>query len=519
MMTKTPSMTTKIFNALTMVDFFQQNVSLKLEEKNRVSMKIGRVFSFTIVIFLVYNFFSSDMIQKLNPMILQQNLELNNRKEINFSEENFVFSMAIASFNNTIFQDPSIFTFSLLQSNVKNGTIYTNKEKASVSCTADDFKRFPGYFQGQNLNGSTCLKEKEFSIKGYWDEPELDFFQIEVHACKNSSNNSVICKPQEEIENFFADKYFNIWIEQKFFDFTSFDEPIMKKINNYFRGLEKGQTKIMRLFMTKTSIITDTASAYSDFQTIDSYRHNRIEYDSTFSNEVLFRLVLYSDQTYVVYNRRYQKLFDLLALLGGILNALVLIFGFIVKYFYNLSIIRLIFKKLFFIQERPSLYNMEKENLIRSHFLRSIKKISPKMKKSNVNDWRKKGLTLWENIKFFFFKFGLPDPNIKKKILFKEILRLCNRKIDLIEILKKIEEIDKIKLVLFSKEQISLFDSLQKKKIDHNNLKEISEMDKYALNLNDINGEEINNLEKYLREIKQKINPTEMEKRFISIIY
>ena len=396
-MTRTYSIMRKIVNTITTIDFFQQNVSLKLEEKNRVSLTIGRVFSFAIFIFLLYNFFSSDMIQKSNPIVLQQNFELNNRKEIIFSEKNFAFSMAIASFNNTIFNDPSLFTFTILQSHVKNGTIYTNIEKDSVSCNADDFKRFPGYFERQNLNGSTCMKEKDFSIKGFWDEPELDFLQIEVHPCKNSSSNSVVCKSQNEIENFFADKYFNIWVEQKFFDFTKFNEPILQKINNYFRGLENGQTKIMRLFMTKTSIITDTSLVYSELEEVESFRHSRVEYDSTFSNDVLFRLLLYSDQTYVVYNRRYQKMFDLMALLGGILNALTLIFGFIVKYFYNLSIIHLILNKLFFLQGKPSSFNLRKENLIRNKVSKIKRKIPLKTKKNDLQD---KEFNFWENIKF-----------------------------------------------------------------------------------------------------------------------
>ena len=69
------------------IDFFQQNISLKIKSKYRVSLIGGRFLSLGIIIFILYNAINSDMINKSNLIVLQQSIKTISRPAINLNED------------------------------------------------------------------------------------------------------------------------------------------------------------------------------------------------------------------------------------------------------------------------------------------------------------------------------------------------------------------------------------------------------------------------------------------------
>ena len=74
------------------LDFFQQNVILKLNGNYAVSLLPGKLFSIGIIMFLVYNFLESNMINKINPNVIQQSYTDSEIPEILLTNENFEYS-------------------------------------------------------------------------------------------------------------------------------------------------------------------------------------------------------------------------------------------------------------------------------------------------------------------------------------------------------------------------------------------------------------------------------------------
>lgn len=79
----------KIVTLLTYLDFFQQNASLKLNGRYRISLVSGKLVSIGIIIFLLYNSVESNMIKKTNPIVLQQSFEDSEKPAILLTNENF----------------------------------------------------------------------------------------------------------------------------------------------------------------------------------------------------------------------------------------------------------------------------------------------------------------------------------------------------------------------------------------------------------------------------------------------
>jgi len=52
-----------------------------------------------------------------------------------------------------------------------------------------------------------------FQIGGYWDQPEVYTFQVEINECQNSSDSEIVCQPQEIIDAFISDdKYVSYYL-------------------------------------------------------------------------------------------------------------------------------------------------------------------------------------------------------------------------------------------------------------------------------------------------------------------
>ena len=78
----------KAIELLAYLDFFQQNVSLKLNGCYRISLLQGKLFSIGIMVFLLYNVLTSDMMNKINPTVQQSYID-SEIPEIILTKENF----------------------------------------------------------------------------------------------------------------------------------------------------------------------------------------------------------------------------------------------------------------------------------------------------------------------------------------------------------------------------------------------------------------------------------------------
>ena len=509
----------QIWNTFGVFDLFKHDVSLKIYNRYAVSISLGKFFSVGIFILLFYSFFSSDMIQKSNPIILQQLVPNKNRPTFFFSKKNFVFSFAVVDSNNAIYHDPSIFNFRAAQMTAKNGQDALQKEINIQLCSSHHFERFYGFFEKQNLTYSSCLNTSNFTIKGYWDEDEVSQLNLALLKCVNSSESNIICKAKEEIDSFFADKYFSIWMEDNNYDMNNFNSPLSSKIKNLFRNIELQKTKVLRFYMQKSIAILDNGWANIDEEIIESYSHGNIVDDFTQVNDILFYFHMYSSDFNQVFQRRYQKLFDLLARLGGMLNVLIIIGSTLVNYFYDWEIKELILNKLYtFKRSRNEDNKMNKgfkfffekfENFFKSVKIKSAKRscdVANKEKlKMNFCEWVS---AIFKNKK---------KRSYKEK-LYLEYLEKSGDKLDLFKIIKKLEEIEKIKQIIFNKKQLDLFNLLKKQNLNLSEELCFKSHFNYTLNLNKIEIKKKSSINDYISKIKVGEGTEEIEKKLLRMI-
>lgn len=509
----------KIFRFLGILDLFQQNVSLKLNNRYRVSITLGKILTVGIFVFMLYNFIASDMIMRANPLVIQQVVQVDTRPKFDFNKENIVLSLAIVDRNNEIQSDSSIFDIYAMRTLAHNGRNSQQSFLETEKCTADYFKRFPDYFENTNRSLATCIKNNNFSISGYWDEEKVEQLNIIVMKCSNSSQTGITCKSQEEINKFFEEKFFAFWIEDKSFDMNEYENPIKSKIKYFSRTVEPSKTKLIRLFLKESNLVLDNGYVYPAQKSLSTYSLGNMEFDDGKSDAAVFGMIIYSSDMKQVFQRRYQKLFDLLASLGGILNVLIISCSIFVKYFYECELTERILNKLYVISNRFENFKHMKRNGFKINpnqtrelipeqsveRLQSVERSESPFKPGKIS------LNFFERINLFRKK---KKNRSQKESLYAEYISKCNKKLDMIGLIRKLEEIEKIKHILFDEKQLSIFGMLEKQYLYLSDQQKTNFKFKFKLSCPDQN----DLIQTYINRIKNDRNANWLEKKLINLI-
>lgn len=395
--------------------------------------------------------------------------------------------------------------------------------------------------------------DEKFKVSGAFDAPVYEFIDINIQACRNSSDpTATVCKPIEEIKAALSG-YFAVFYLDYLMDPDNFENPGTPVGKDYFSPISVGVTRDTNRYYATTRVISDDGFL---FTTKNEYLYPTVKLDketflidSTESGQLVhFRMRKHHNEQ--VYNRRYKKVQNVMSEMGGFIQILYLIFlvityPYVYKNYYE-KIINTIYN--FEIAEGggDSSTNLRKNSSqVHSKYLSRDADENPKSKKkistleplqhmfvSNANDNGKLELkkTLNRNMsttmkknerlmkymlklqnkpplktsfyrflvgsfKSFFFKNSDLDEEFKYRQL--EVGRdAISEKLDISYILKKFYEIDKLKMILLDKNQYHLFEYLPKPVIKKN----------YKIDLSYNNSTERNEQSKALKFIAHEKN-------------
>ena len=573
---------------LNFIDILKTPTSLQIDGNEKNSTFFSQFFSMGIIAFLLYTIIQSDLVKKTNPIQTNQTYEPNIRPQSNLTREMMTLAFALVDgFDNRVYElDPTMFTYTVNNTFITNtptGSLYNRVNMPIERCTDNDFSKFPEKVEELNMKGAFCMKGNwEIELKGYFDEKILNYLQIFLLKCVNSTTSNVICKTPEEINNFFNYKIFRVYIEQKSIDLNNYTAPIQGKMKTYFGGVEIGKMKVKRLFIRKATVDVDRGWISSQNEKIVTYTHGKTEDDDALDPFRLFLFILYASEEEQNFAIRYQKLPDLLAQLGGILSTLIAIFAIFVKIHYQYLLDRnLLSHTYFFIPDSHNLENQTNNNNIEAieHFseepvipeekvvvkttetehlnkrhmvikmekftqdqneliendkistIRPLKKVEFEFKtmntiinstKENVKEKSKKGK---KNVKLSFFdyiKLKLKGLLFKSKNLTdkEQVLNHCiqnsQKQLDLMDLIERMRDVEKLKMVFMNEDQRIIFDSLKNKSVQRASECSPKRDPKFILSEENLDENDRQQLQRYLNSIDEK--SPEVDKRLYEII-
>ena len=338
----------RLFNYL---DVFRFPLTFTLNKQEKATTLIGKFMTIGIIIFLLYSFNQSDVLNKQNPLTFSQDSILQFRPPMWFLKENFTFVFGVADANNIFLNDPTIFTITFYMSSINNTNHQTNlTQMALIPCTREDFIEDPKEFDKLGLQGAYCLPISEMKLSGYWNEPEIDYLDFQLTICQNSSDSSIICQPQEIITDILSNYYVDIYITDHNIDVSNYLSPFSRNLQIYYKQVDINILKTMNFYLRNSILDTDDGFFFEsrNFQKKVSIEKVDFDVDSRdLSNPLLFDCSIYVSNLEKIIIRKYQKIQTLLAQLGGICNFLFFLGFFISKIENNYRLISLFGNELF----------------------------------------------------------------------------------------------------------------------------------------------------------------------------
>ena len=472
------------------LDLFKTPIYFHMNSKTKIPSQLSFYISLCIICFLSAFFFQSDLFAKKSPFSSIQTIATNSRPRIDFQNENMGVAVSLSDDYNVIINDDSIYTWSMVNYYVNsNGDIIEEDRKTLGICNESDFKTHGDAFKNIGLKDAICPTTGNFSVEGYWDEKYTRYLDIKLNKCNNSTS-LIICKSDEEIFKFFQDKYMNIYFSDNIIDVNNFKNPINQIYKNKFYLMDSKISKKYTFNFKKVEFISDSGLIFGDQTQVESFSFGNVDQDFMTDNlNWVGSMLLYSSSEIYVIERRYQKLQEVIANLGGLANSLLII-GFFITYLEKEFILfKSIINTLYIFpnsekaknnlghsqtfsqilsnkseqQTNMSFLNFKKmTKKISNSIIKKVKKqksieinpnsqkitkISQKKHKNNISKrlWKKEQ----KNVTFSFFEFLKIKyrPSwvqlSRKELLITEAFNLYRNEIDILSVIQKINEIDK----------------------------------------------------------------------------
>jgi len=435
-------MLNQLSSIISKFDLFGHNVNLFVKGKYKLQSVFGGLFSFSVYALALFLLISNIQNRSSNLTTISsaqtitkgQMLAENQSKSFIFDKTNYLvyFSMWVDFPNGTSFDLPQNNPY-YNQTYFYNDRWNIQRVLPSKNCLNADKYRFIGMAPGNLTQMSTrslCLIEPfEMGLFPYPSNTSVDITELSytVSKCQNSTQSNITCKSEDEINEIGPFVKIQADIPNAMYDFNneinprtqSYDETIYKLDTSLF----KTYTSSMVPYYIKTDIglinmdyVLDSIDFNSDTTTSDIFtasNGNLFQYNIQFS---------YNQQTYY---RKNQKIYEIFANLGGFLNLLLLL-GHLLCYTFN--------------------------SLYLTHLIVNYSFNDPK-KKADVLDDDK-------NFKFSLTKYLFPFL-YKKTIYYKAISNIIEY-MDISNIIRRLQDIDKMKFILFDEEQRRYFEMIPK---------------------------------------------------------
>jgi hypothetical protein len=499
-------------------DFYAQNLQLTLDGKNKFKSHVGGILTFiTLIIVIVFSWLiGKDIYFKENPFYYQQNLNLPHYQKVDLNYSSFSLAFSLFHINGNIMDDDRFLKIKLTYNQIQldeEGMLNTNPTQIELKkCTLENFPSVDqSAFDSQSLGLQYCPAQFNLTLSGYWTQYPLNYLSLGIFECDEITNPEY-CASSVEKENYIKEN--GISFGMLFLDYSvsvnNYSYPNPSLFTNPYKFLTKDM-KIVNYMIKSDKILTDSGFIFESISEVNYLKVYELQSDTLLYSESLRQLAefnFYSSNMSTVSIRKYIKISEIIASVGGILKILNIIFSIINVPFSKINRNLKIIEKLFV--EVPEL---NKENQVISVFKPIKKKEDPIIfNKIHNLDSFKYIINLHQNTKPNFRlsaieTLKMPCIKIKKSKNKKaRIYGVVSNKIecdlDLINIYKTIQITNNIKKLLLKDYESNFLDIL---KFNLNNIKEQSEDFKIEKNI--ISNLNINNL---ISEDKRFLNILEL---------
>ena len=510
----------KIKEYLRIIDFFGHDPSFIIKNNLKYKTHIGGLLTLIVIIISVITliFFSEELYSKKSPsvnLITEANL---NPSKINFFD-NFEFIIGIQNDDFIVQRNESIYYAKgfLFQTIINSSGIFNIKEEIDLDSCDKALKNSINYelFKDLNLNNYYCFSKNQSKINinniylnEYWGNNGFQMLQIKFYDCVNTDEyvikNNITCASEEILKENLNLADLSLYFIDTFISTNNYKNPFQRGIHEYFYDVSKNFLLTLTQYYNHIEINDDSGLIFTTSNKINSFKLSDMITNKADerTGEHFLTLTLQLNNVIEKYQRKYYKLQDYAAQVGGVINTLIIICYFILKFYdenaYFEFLINEYFEiKLFEKKKTESNISFLENNEINNNVNKNINKKSEKNKlknfkenPSNLNGSKKnnyqknkngsfinnlikskKKINLSFCDKFFFIQFCQKKSRAKKNGILEVYLLAKNHLMNYMDILGYLKHLfsenQKHKLLL-NEDQQKIFDYIFKPILSYN---------------------------------------------------
>ncbi|CAK92174.1 unnamed protein product (macronuclear) [Paramecium tetraurelia] len=457
------------------IDLFGSQINLQIKKENEYHTLFGVLMSIGILAFIYYSFLSLviDMVERKNPNVIQNLQYKSNPEEYKLEQDSFIFYLVLTDMYGTPIPQKTgqqVYTAKMLacsritdEKNQINNKCdnYTLKSCSTVQINSQIQKKLN--ISAAILDASLCFDPQEWnqttlSLQGTPQTPVFKSLQFKIEKCNNATSGGQ-CASQ---------KYIDQQLYQGNLGFFISDSVLnQQKAHNPFSLVSKLIKTPISILSYKAQTLEVRKSKFYNKENFFYYFQSEEQYNALLferSSEQVFNIqknelidvFLYLDDREALYYRTYNNILDILGQMGGLLELILFVAGVVVKPINKLSCDLFLASEIFHFEKSSNQTQVhpqvnalgQSEGLIDQNQLAQLKKYF-KLKA--------------QQIKLFIHQYIFTCGQDRK--LIQQSIESIYNQIDIIFIINKLIEIDKLKKILLNDDQQILFNYIHKPKI------------------------------------------------------
>lgn len=325
------------------VDIFGSTFTFTIFGQSKHQTRIGGILSicFLALVIAFILLFGKDFFFRTNPQVLSYNEHpIENNKTI-LTNDSLVLPWTIVDLmgNEVKFEGliyPMIYYWRYEKDPITNELYIANRLSLGYDrCNASFFEQKFDF----NISNYYCSNLNNVTMGGSLDGDFFDYISIYISYCPNGApfSSQGNCTPLDYYERMVGDGLmFKIKYPELSFQPNNIDNPMQISYSSYSVIININLQKDDYLFFHKAKLIDDQTLIFEDRKNVSAYSlvkhsqdfnyfsNNFLETEGTMSD--FYFCTIYLEKEIMIYHRSYMKLQNLIALIGGFIQLIMICF-------------------------------------------------------------------------------------------------------------------------------------------------------------------------------------------------
>ena len=319
-------------------DIYGVDFSLRYKNKEKFPTKIGIILSIISILGIIIISVKSmiDIFNKNNFSLVSNENKINNFYQIDLND--FPIILGILDSNNIIQNiDESIYKIEakseLVNIYYENNYRKLNKTYNKIileNCSNNSKLKKQNFFK-ENISNYLCFQENQ-DLKFYGKHLNLfeGYSSIEINLKKCSKN----CKNDSEIEKKIKNENLILFYLSNKINHYNKSNPINLGFDSLVFSMSNLLTKEFTIFFSPNEYLSDNGILFHSNKKYNFYQFNELSIDLLEKkNDNILKIIFSSSEYQINFKRKYSKIQDTIASIGGIINIIYIICKNIALYF------------------------------------------------------------------------------------------------------------------------------------------------------------------------------------------